>query len=238
MRLRFQAVANESGLNFISVKGPELLNMYVGESERAVRQVFQRGRNSAPCVIFFDEIDALCPRRSGHESGASVRVVNQLLTEMDGLETRRQVFIMAATNRPDIIDPAVLRPGRLDKILYVGLPPPSDRHAILLTITKGGSRPHLEQDVSLEEMAHDVRSDCFTGADLSALVREASVNALRAYLLTQPNPSYTGHSYSNGPVADIRVSKQNFEDAFKKVRPSVSKKDQRMYEQLKESLTR
>uniref|UniRef100_A0A8C7I6W4 Nuclear VCP like n=1 Tax=Oncorhynchus kisutch TaxID=8019 RepID=A0A8C7I6W4_ONCKI len=241
-----KAVANESGLNFISVKGPELLNMYVGESERAVRQVFQRGRNSAPCVIFFDEIDALCPRRSGHEghhlsemeSGASVRVVNQLLTEMDGLETRRQVFIMAATNRPDIIDPAVLRPGRLDKTLYVGLPPPSDRHAILLTITKGGSRPHLEQDVSLEEMAHDVRSDCFTGADLSALVREASVNALRAYLLTQPNPSYTGHSYSNGPVADIRVSKQNFEDAFKKVRPSVSKKDQRMYEQLKESLTR
>uniref|UniRef100_A0A673VW89 Nuclear VCP like n=1 Tax=Salmo trutta TaxID=8032 RepID=A0A673VW89_SALTR len=154
-----KAVANESGLNFISVKGPELLNMYVGESERAVRQVFQRGRNSAPCVIFFDEIDALCPRRSGHESGASVRVVNQLLTEMDGLETRRQVFIMAATNRPDIIDPAVLRPGRLDKTLYVGLPPPSDRHAILLTITKGGSRPHLEQDVSLEEMAHDVRSD-------------------------------------------------------------------------------
>ncbi|XP_045551918.1 nuclear valosin-containing protein-like [Salmo salar] len=233
-----KAVANESGLNFISVKGPELLNMYVGESEQAVRQVFQRGRNSAPCVIFFDEIDSLGPRRSGHESGASVRVVNQLLTEMDGLEVRRQVFIMAATNRPDFIDPAVLRPGRLDKILYVGLPPPSDRHAILLTITRGGRKPHLEQDVSLEEMAHDVRSDCFTGADLSALVREASVNALRAYLLTQPNPSYTGHSYSNGPVADIRVSKQNFEDAFKKVRPSVSKKDQHMYEQLKESLMR
>ncbi|NWU48336.1 NVL protein, partial [Dromas ardeola] len=95
-----KAVANESGLNFISVKGPELLNMYVGESERAVRQVFQRARNSAPCVIFFDEVDALCPRRSDHESGASVRVVNQLLTEMDGLENRQQVFIMAATNRP------------------------------------------------------------------------------------------------------------------------------------------
>ncbi|KAG8584512.1 hypothetical protein GDO81_008860 [Engystomops pustulosus] len=98
-----KAVANESGLNFISVKGPELLNMYVGESERAVRQVFQRASNSSPCVIFFDEIDALCPRRSSHESGASVRVVNQLLTEMDGLESRRQVFIMAATNRPDIM---------------------------------------------------------------------------------------------------------------------------------------
>uniref|UniRef100_A0A8C2XEN2 Nuclear VCP like n=1 Tax=Cyclopterus lumpus TaxID=8103 RepID=A0A8C2XEN2_CYCLU len=156
-----KAVANESGLNFISVKGPELLNMYVGESERAVRQVFQRGRNSAPCVIFFDEIDALCPRRSGHESGASVRVVNQLLTEMDGLETRRQVFIMAATNRPDIIDPAILRPGRLDKTLYVGLPPQADRHAILLTITKAGTKPQLEQDVCLQAIAFDERCDCF-----------------------------------------------------------------------------
>nr|XP_019959099.1 PREDICTED: nuclear valosin-containing protein-like [Paralichthys olivaceus] len=234
-----KAVANESGLNFISVKGPELLNMYVGESERAVRQVFQRGRNSAPCVIFFDEIDALCPRRSGHESGASVRVVNQLLTEMDGLESRRQVFIMAATNRPDIIDPAILRPGRLDKTLYVGLPPPTDRHAILLTITKGGTKPQLEQDVSLEEISFDKRCDCFTGADLTALVREASVNALRAYLKCQnPPASSSGHTCSAGSVAHIRVSKQNFEDAFKKVRPSVSKKDQRTYEELRESLSR
>uniref|UniRef100_A0AAY5EAG1 AAA+ ATPase domain-containing protein n=1 Tax=Electrophorus electricus TaxID=8005 RepID=A0AAY5EAG1_ELEEL len=192
-----KAVANESGLNFISVKGPELLNMYVGESERAVRQVFQRGRNSAPCVIFFDEIDALCPRRSGHESGSSVRVVNQLLTEMDGLEARRQVFIMAATNRPDIIDPAVLRPGRLDKTLYVGLPPSVDRHAILLTITKGGTKPHLESDVSLEEIASDERCDYFT---------------------------VTVHTFSCGPAEELRVSKQNFEEAFKKVRPSVSKK--------------
>nr|XP_025733562.1 nuclear valosin-containing protein-like isoform X3 [Callorhinus ursinus] len=135
-----KAVANESGLNFISVKGPELLNMYVGESERAVRQVFQRARSSAPCVIFFDEVDALCPRRSDRETGASVRVVNQLLTEMDGLEARQAVFIMAATNRPDIIDPAILRPGRLDKTLFVGLPPPADRLAILKTITKVNSR--------------------------------------------------------------------------------------------------
>lgn len=232
-----KAVANESGLNFISVKGPELLNMYVGESERAVRQVFQRGRNSAPCVIFFDEIDALCPRRSGHESGASVRVVNQLLTEMDGLESRRQVFIMAATNRPDIIDPAILRPGRLDKTLYVGLPPPADRHAILLTITKGGTKPQLEQDVRLEDIAFDERCDCFTGADLTALVREASVNALRAYLKSQHcSASSSGHMYSS--AVDIRVSKQNFDDAFKKVRPSVSKKDQKTYEQLRESLSR
>lgn len=228
-----KAVANESGLNFISVKGPELLNMYVGESERAVRQVFQRGRNSAPCVIFFDEIDALCPRRSGHESGASVRVVNQLLTEMDGLETRRQVYIMAATNRPDIIDPAILRPGRLDKTLYVGLPPAADRHAILLTITKGGTRPLLEQDVSLENIAFDGRCDCFTGADLTALVREASVDALSSFFKTHGSSSSTE---CLDHVANIKVNKQNFENAFKKVRPSVSKKDRQMYEHLRESL--
>ncbi|XP_072292409.1 nuclear valosin-containing protein-like isoform X2 [Eucyclogobius newberryi] len=228
-----KAVANESGLNFISVKGPELLNMYVGESERAVRQVFQRGCNSAPCVIFFDEIDALCPRRSGHESGASVRVVNQLLTEMDGLETRRQVYIMAATNRPDIIDPAILRPGRLDKTLYVGLPPAADRHAILLTITKGGTRPRLDQDVSLEDIAFDSRCDCFSGADLTALVREASVSALRTYLKAQSSSAST---HGQDCVANIKVDKENFENAFKKVRPSVSKKDQQMYQKLQESL--
>ncbi|XP_060720386.1 nuclear valosin-containing protein-like isoform X2 [Tachysurus vachellii] len=215
-----KAVANESGLNFISVKGPELLNMYVGESERAVRQVFQRAQNAAPCVIFFDEIDALCPRRSGHESGASVRVVNQLLTEMDGLKKRRQVFIMAATNRPDIIDPEVIRPGRLDKVLYVGFPPAEDRHAILLAITKGGTKPRLDLDVSLREIAHDQRCDGFTGADLSALVRAASVEALNAHL----HIPHAGHTFSSGSVKDIRVSRQDFEEAFKKLRPSVSKK--------------
>ncbi|KAK5604765.1 hypothetical protein CRENBAI_010880 [Crenichthys baileyi] len=229
-----KAVANESGLNFISVKGPELLNMYVGESERAVRQVFQRGQNSAPCVIFFDEIDALCPRRSGHESGASVRVVNQLLTEMDGLETRKQVFIMAATNRPDIIDPAILRPGRLDKTLYVGLPCAADRHAILLTVTKGGTKPQLEQDVHLEEIAFDERCNSFSGADLTALVREASVNALKAFMKSQ----HCAQTHPSGCSAGIKVSKQNFEDAFKTIRPSVSKRDQLMYEQVRESLSR
>ncbi|XP_063775076.1 nuclear valosin-containing protein-like [Pseudophryne corroboree] len=223
-----KAVANESGLNFISVKGPELLNMYVGESERAVRQVFQRASNSSPCVIFFDEIDALCPRRSGHESGASVRVVNQLLTEMDGMESRRQVFIMAATNRPDIIDPAILRPGRLDKTLYVGLPPPADRLAILKTITKDGTRPPLGSDVNLEAIACDERCDCFTGADLSALVREASIGVLRSRM-SQPDPAAS--------TDDVRVCQKHFEEAFRKVKPSVSKKDQIMYELLRQSLS-
>uniref|UniRef100_A0A2I3H4I5 Nuclear valosin-containing protein-like n=1 Tax=Nomascus leucogenys TaxID=61853 RepID=A0A2I3H4I5_NOMLE len=224
-----KAVANESGLNFISVKGPELLNMYVGESERAVRQVFQRAKNSAPCVIFFDEVDALCPRRSDRETGASVRVVNQLLTEMDGLEARQQVFIMAATNRPDIIDPAILRPGRLDKTLFVGLPPPADRLAILKTITKNGTKPPLDADVNLEAIAGDLRCDCYTGADLSALVREASICALRQEMARQKSGNEKG---------ELKISHKHFEEAFKKVRSSISKKDQIMYERLQESLSR
>ena len=117
-----KAVSKESGANFISIKGPELLNKYVGESEKAVRELFKRAQASAPCIIFFDELDSLCPKRGNESNAAGERVVNQLLTEMDGLESRRDVFVIAATNRPDIIDGAMLRPGRLDKLLYVPLP--------------------------------------------------------------------------------------------------------------------
>ena len=132
-----KAVANDSGANFISIKGPELLNKYVGESERAVRQVFSRARAAAPCVLFFDELDALAPRRgSDTSSGPAERVVNQLLTEMDGVDGRHGVYLVAATNRPDIIDPALLRPGRLEKILYVPLPAPDGRCSILRALTR------------------------------------------------------------------------------------------------------
>jgi SpoVK/Ycf46/Vps4 family AAA+-type ATPase len=130
-----KAIASESRCNFISVKGPELLNKYVGESERGVRTVFERGRASAPCVIFFDELDSLAPRRDGGDGNASAeRVVNQLLTEMDGLDERKQVYVVAATNRADIIDPAMLRPGRLDKLVYVRLPDARGRTDILRAI--------------------------------------------------------------------------------------------------------
>ncbi|ELU02896.1 hypothetical protein CAPTEDRAFT_169679 [Capitella teleta] len=217
-----KAVANESGVNFISVKGPELLNMYVGESERAVRQVFQRARNSSPCVIFFDELDALCPRRSDSgEGGSSVRVVNQLLTEMDGLEERKNVFIMGATNRPDIVDPAVLRPGRLDKTLYVGLPTAADRFDILRTITKNGTKPLLGSDVILEDIANKESCSFYTGADLAALVREASVSALREFFS------------SKDQIKTITVHQRHFERALERVRPSVSAKDQVVYDKMK-----
>ncbi len=147
-----RAVSNESKANFISVKGPELLNKYVGESERAVRALFKRATQSAPCVIFFDELDSLCPRRGSENNSSGERVVNQLLTEMDGLEERVGVFIIAATNRPDIIDPAMLRPGRLDKLLYVPLPSPEDRVSILKTCVK---KVPLAEDVDLVKIAHN-----------------------------------------------------------------------------------
>ncbi|KAG1666248.1 Nuclear valosin-containing protein-like [Nymphon striatum] len=179
-----KAISNESGINFISVKGPELLSMYVGESERAVRQCFQRAKNSAPCIIFFDELDALCRRRSD-EGGSGVRVVDQLLTEMDGLESRKQVHVLGATNRPEIIDPAMLRPGRFDKILYVGLPNKMDREDILKTITSNGTKPKIGEDISLSSIASDERAENLTGADLFAVVREASINAFKRFVKTE-----------------------------------------------------
>ncbi|CAD7973176.1 unnamed protein product, partial [Amoebophrya sp. A25] len=131
-----KAVAAAANANFISVKGPELLNKYVGESERAVRSVFQRARTSSPCIIFFDELDSMVPKRSSEGNSSQERVVNQMLTEMDGMNTRRDVFVIAATNRPDIIDAAMLRPGRLDKLLYVPLPDEAGRKDILESLTR------------------------------------------------------------------------------------------------------
>ncbi|KAH3763713.1 26S proteasome regulatory complex [Pelomyxa schiedti] len=180
-----KAVAHECGANFIGIKGPQLLNKYVGEAEKAVRQLFNRAQSSAPCIIFFDELDALCPRRSGEsESTGASRVVNQLLTEMDGLESRRDVFVLAATNRPDVIDPAMLRPGRLDTIIAVDLPTQEGRADILRTITNSRRTP-LAPSVDLNAISSDTRIQGFSGADLAALVKEASMFALIEALDTQ-----------------------------------------------------
>ncbi|XP_055841073.1 nuclear valosin-containing protein-like isoform X2 [Episyrphus balteatus] len=217
-----KAIANEAGINFISVKGPEMMNMYVGESERAVRACFQRARNSAPCVIFFDEFDSLCPKRSdNHDSGSGTRIVNQLLTEMDGVEDRKGVYILAATNRPDIIDPAILRPGRLDTILYVGLPQQKDRVEILTALTKNRTRPVLAEDIDFEDLA--TKSEGYTGADLAGLVRQAAMLALK-------------ESINNPDIAldDICVKNTHFEEAISLLRPSVSAQDRKVYEKLKE----
>ena len=212
-----KAVANESHSNFISVKGPELLNKYVGESERAIRQVFERARSSAPCVIFFDELDALCPRRSDESNSYSSRLVNQLLTELDGMEERKQVYVIAATNRPDIIDPAMIRPGRLDKLLYVELPTAQERFEILKTLSK---KTPLKENVDLLAIAVDSRCDGFSGADLSSLVKEASLGAVR-------------NSLYSSECEEVFVTMEHFEEAFSKVFPSVSQKDRMSYDKLR-----
>ena len=216
-----KAIANEAGINFISVKGPELLNMYVGESERAVRGVFQRAKNSAPCVIFFDEVDSLVPRRSAGGSDGASRVVNQLLTELDGVEGRAGVWVLAATNRPDILDPAVLRPGRLDKTLYVGFPGPAGRVEVLEAITRGGTRPTLGPGVTLAALGLDPRCEGFSGADMSNLVREASMAALREVI----RRAAVG--------GEVVVEGRHFEAAFATVRPSVGARDRARYELLR-----
>lgn len=222
-----KAIANESGASFLSIKGPELLNQYVGASERAVRQVFQRAQSSAPCVIFFDELDALCPKRGKGSEGSQVseRVVNQLLTEMDGLDERRRVFVIAATNRPDIIDPAMLRPGRLEKLLYVKLPNAEDRLSIL---EKHVKRTPMDASVDLRAIASSHKAEGYSGADLASLVREAVLFALRE---KQAEAIAKGTS-SPDAVLRVLVTSQHFQLAFDKVLPSVSEFQRRRYDRM------
>ncbi|RMZ55402.1 hypothetical protein APUTEX25_003526, partial [Auxenochlorella protothecoides] len=222
-----KAAAAASGANFISIKGPELLNKYVGESERAVRQLFARAGAAAPCVLFFDEMDALAPRRGGETSQSSERLVNQLLTEMDGVDGRTGVYLIAATNRPDIIDPALLRPGRLDKMLYVPLPDAPGRASILRALTR---RTPVGGPLDLDALAASQRLEGFSGADLAAVVREACVAALKEGLAAAglgglgPNQA--------GPL----VTQRHLEAAANRVQPSVSRRDRAMYERLRDRL--
>lgn len=235
-----KAVAADASANFISIKGPELLNKYVGESEKAVRQLFSRARAAKPCVLFFDEMDALAPRRGGDSSNqAAERLVNQLLTEMDGVESRSGVYLIAATNRPDMIDPALLRPGRLEKILYVPLPPPDGRVSVLRALTR---RSPLHSSVDIEVIGRSDKCDGFSGADMAALVREASVIALKESLETHPletameSSSETSHPLAVKPVS--LVFPRHFDAAMDRVLPSVSKRDVKMYDQIRVQLGR
>ncbi|KAG5520039.1 hypothetical protein PMAC_001115 [Pneumocystis sp. 'macacae'] len=222
-----KAVANESCANFISVRGPELLNKYLGESERAVRQVFSRARASAPCIIFFDELDAIVPRRDDSLPESSARIVNTLLTELDGLNDRRGIYVIAATNRPDIIDPAMMRPGRLDKPLFVELPSDDERYEILKTLTK---KTPMTSSVDLLKIAKDERCKNFSGADLAALVREAAILALRSSVfIDTATEKMINHNFQTD---SLFVDHYHFEKAFSTVRPSVSEKDRDRYYSL------
>ncbi|CUS23000.1 LAQU0S07e05050g1_1 [Lachancea quebecensis] len=237
-----KAVANESRANFISIKGPELLNKYVGESERAIRQVFSRARASVPCVIFFDELDALVPRRDASLSESSSRVVNTLLTELDGLNDRKGIFVIGATNRPDMIDAAMLRPGRLDKTLFIELPNFEEKLDIIKTLARTNGTP-LSRDVNLEAVIRDESCRNFSGADLAALLRESSVLALkRSFFRTEEVHSITENNLEkefgelNTSSEDVIVTMQDFSNALKKVKPSVSDKDRQKYERLNKKM--
>ncbi len=196
-----RAVATESEANFISVKGPELFSKWVGESEKGIREVFKRGRCAAPSIVFFDELDSLAPRRAADlgDSGASERVISQLLTEMDGIESLVNVVVIGASNRPDIIDPAILRPGRFDKLIYVPAPDHSSRLQILGIHTR--SMP-LAPDVDLDQITRQTAA--YSGADLEALCREAGLISLRR------------------DIEAKSVTLEDFRDAMKRVQPSVT----------------
>jgi peroxin-1 len=171
------AVARECGLNFISVKGPEILNKYIGQSEQSVRDLFERASAAKPCVLFFDEFDSIAPKRGHDSTGVTDRVVNQMLTEMDGAQGLDGVYVLAATSRPDLIDPALLRPGRLDKSILCDMPSQSDRLEIIESFTK---KLHVSPTVDYDELAAD--SDGLSGADLQALVYNAHLEVVHAVL--------------------------------------------------------
>ena len=208
-----KAVATESEANFISVKGPEFLNKWVGESEKAVRETFRKARQASPCVIFMDEIDSIVPvRGTGGDSNVTERVVSQMLTELDGLEPMNDVVVIAATNRPDMIDPALLRPGRFDKSIYVAPPDKESRRSIFEIHTRG--KP-MEADVDLDKLA-DQTEGC-TGADISAICNEAVMTAVRRLVAGGKMPT-------EEEINGCKVSMADLEGAVDKFGPKSQEK--------------
>jgi len=200
-----KAVANESDANFISVKGPELVSKWVGESEKHIREIFRKARQVAPSIIFFDEFDSISKVRGSSLTDATERMVNQLLTELDGIEELDKVAVIAATNRPDLIDPSLLRPGRIEIKIEIPMPDENERREIFSVHTR--DMP-IEKDVGIESYVK--KTDGWTGADIEALCREAGMNAVRESAAKGKN--------------DIRITKKHFEYAYDEVARREKKK--------------
>ena len=208
-----KAVATESEANFISVKGPEFLNKYVGESEKAVRETFRKARQASPCVVFMDEIDSIVPvRGTGGDNNVTERVVSQMLTELDGLEPMNNVVVIAATNRPDMIDPALLRPGRFDKSIYVGPPDKESRRSIFGIHTRG--KP-MDDAVDLDALAE--KTEGCTGADIAAICNEAVMTAVRRLVAGGKVPT-------DDEIGKCKVSQDDFLKAVEKYGPKETQK--------------
>jgi len=223
--LMAKAAANESEANFISIKGPELLSKWVGESEKGVREVFRKARQAAPCIIFFDEIDAIAPRRGGDfgDSHVTERLISQLLTELDGLEILTNVVVIAATNRPDIMDPALLRPGRFDRLLYV---PPPDKDSRLQIIKIHIKKKPLAENVNIDQLAS--LTGGYTGADIASLSSAAVMLALREHVSKYKDPKE-----ADSHRQELKIHMKHFEEAMKKIRP-LSTQELSMYKTIAE----
>ncbi|HOU80386.1 MAG TPA: CDC48 family AAA ATPase [Methanoregulaceae archaeon] len=212
-----KAVANESECNFISVKGPELLSKWVGESEKGVREIFRKARQAAPSIIFFDEVDALVPKRGTYMGSSHVTesVVSQILTELDGLEELKNVTVIGATNRPDMLDPALMRPGRMERHIYVPPPDAGSRKKIFEVYLKDAGAL-LTEDVRIDDLIAE--TEHYVGADIEALVREAKLAAMREFITTMAGKSPEELSDAAG---NIRLTKKHFTEAAQKVKASL-----------------
>jgi len=240
-----KAVANECQANFISVKGPELLTMWFGESEANVRDVFSKARAAAPCVLFFDELDSIAQMRGGSQGdggGAGDRVMNQLLTEMDGVGAKKNVFVIGATNRPDIIDTALMRPGRLDQLIYIPMPDFESRLSILKAVLR---KSPVHKDVDLNYLA--ANTDKFTGADLTEICQRAAKLAIREDIQRSVEREEIRKNNANAGIVDDEddamdtdlvpeITARHFEEAVRNARRSVSDNDLAQYSRFAQNL--
>ena len=219
-----KAVAHESEANFISIKGPEFLSKWVGESEKAVRETFRKARQAAPCIIFFDEIDAIAPCRStgSCDSNVTQRLISQLLTELDGLEELKDITVIAATNRPDIMDAALLRPGRFDKHLYIGIPDDEARKEIINIHLK--NKP-LDKKFDKQWLLQKTKG--YAGSDIALICNQAVMASIREYLKEHKH-------IKKKDIEQLRVTKDHFTTAIKKVKP-ISKKEIERYTNIAET---
>jgi transitional endoplasmic reticulum ATPase len=234
-----KAIANECGANFISIKGPELLTQWFGESEANVRELFDKARAASPCILMFDEIDSIAKARGSGGAGGSEagdRVINQILTEIDGVGARKNVFVIGATNRPDVLDPAIIRPGRLDQLIYIPLPDLKSRMAIFKAALR---KAPVDPNLNIEVLARSTQG--FSGADIAEIVTSASKLAIReAILATEDRKAKieSGEVEDDGGPNEISgkmlIGKSHFNFAMSRARRSVSEKDLALYEEFSE----
>jgi transitional endoplasmic reticulum ATPase len=233
-----KAIANECGANFISIKGPELLTQWFGESEANVRELFDKARAASPCILMFDEMDSIAKTRGSGGAGSSEagdRVINQILTEIDGVGARKNVFCIGATNRPDILDPAVIRPGRLDQLIYIPLPDLKSRAAIFKAALRTAP---IAEGVSLDVLARSTHG--FSGADITEICTTASKLAIREAILKEEERLKKVESgeleedEGKADPSDLQITKKHFNFAMSRARRSVGEKDLALFEEFAE----